>query len=422
MYRTGQNSFPIGRRRSSFGGPFISTSLRPLLFVVFAASLFATLRCGAEGGSRVVRSYDGNFVVEAPNTTIAASAAMLAELARKAVFDLLAHKREWSKAASIRLRSRKKKTPDGEMPLWTISVVRGEFESVRDDVYPSKKNDIMVLQVVALCLEDVAGAVPREKKTSPAAALPLWLSCGVAENLSRENAARLRQFAADTVRKGKFLPIEQLLTIKNLPFGETERELFFKESGSVVDFLLGRQDGRSKLRRAITGFRVEGDFGASLLFAFAGDFGALPELQEKWKKFAVERHERTIGVDRMTLSETKQALDGVLTVNIPVIDRDTLEESVITTDLRGLFLHRHKGAGQRIASEKASEVFQLSLRARPEYAPILQEYLQALSAIAKNDRKVFKRHFALAERLRKKLENSPYFEGEEAENGDTPNE
>jgi hypothetical protein len=93
-------------------------------------------------------------------------------------------------------------------------------------------------------------------------------------------------------------------------------------------------------------------------------------------------------------------------VKIPTVNQSTLEEEIITTDLNGLFRHRNRRLVQQIASEKASAVFRLSLRSRPEYGPVLQEYLQALTAVARNDRSEFKKHFGLGERLRKELEES----------------
>lgn len=368
-----------------------------------------------------MRSYAGNFLVVAPDTTTAAEAAKLAELTREAVFNLLGHDGEWTPAASIHLRARTVETAAGETELWTILVSRGEFAIAREGIYPNKRNDVMVLQVVHLCLEDVAGRVGPENRTSPAA-IPLWLSCGVAENLSRENVARQRESVSDVVKAGKFFPIGRLFEASNLPADDAQRELFFKESGSVVDFLLHREDGGVKLRQAIVRFRAEGDFMGSLLVAFSGDFGSIAELEKRWKEFAVERAERTIGAPRMLLSETKEALDRVLTVSISVIDRDTLEEKVITTDLWGLFRHRNKIVVRRIASQKQSEVFELSLKARPEYAPVLQQYLQALSAIVENDRAAFRSHLARAERLRKALEKTSYFKVEAGEHDDTDNQ
>ncbi len=422
MFSTRHNSTSIGGGSSRFAAAAASSLPRVRVFLAFAVSFSAALGCGNQGKSAVVRSYDGNFLVEAPEATTAASAASLAELTRKKVFNLLGHERHWKRAASIRLRVRNRKTPGGEMPLWSISVARNTFARLKDDVYPNRRNDVMVLQLVALCLEDIAQAVPPEKRGPPAVALPPWLSCGVAENLSRENAARLRRFVSDVVSSGNFLPIEELFSLKSLPADEAERELFFKESGSVVDFLLHQEDGDSKLRRAIMSFRAERDFVRALLLEFAEGFATLDRLQDRWKEFAVERAERTIGAPRMLLSETKASLDRVLTVTIPVIDRDTLQEKVLTTDLRGLFRHRNKRTVRRIAREKASELFQLRLRARPEYATILQEYSRALSAIGKNDRRTFKRHFSLAEGLRKKLEKTADFEVEKAEHVNTANE
>lgn len=379
----------------------------------------APLPCGAERDFAVVRSYGGNFLVTAPDITNAGVGASLAEVTREAVFDLLGHENEWRRAAGIHMRAREKRTPRGEVQLWTVTVTKDEFKVVEEDVYPNKRNDVMVLQVVSLCLDDIVRAAHLEKRGLRGRALPLWLFCGVAENLSRENVAGLRQFASDIVTYGRFLPLEQLLRVKSLPSDELQRELFFKESGSVVDFLLHQKEGPSKLKRAIEGPGAEDDFATSLLSAFAGDFGGLAQFQDRWKEFAVERAQRTIGGPKMLLSETKQALDRVLIVNIPVIDRDSLEEKVVTTDLEGLFRHRNKRTVQRIASEKASEVFELRLRARAEFAPVLKEYGLALSAIWRNDRGAFKRHFALAERRRRELEKSPYFEAEETEDVNT---
>ena len=75
-----------------------------------------------------------------------------------------------------------------------------------------------------------------------------------------------------------------------------------------------------------------------------------------------------------------------------------------------------------MAWEKRSEVFELSLRARGEYALILEEYFRTFSAILKRDRRSFKKHFANAERLRKELETSADFDVVEMEDDDTSNQ
>jgi hypothetical protein len=378
--------------------------------------------CVPEAAGAVVRSYDGNFLVAAPDTTTAAETASLAERTRTAVFELLGHEEEWERAARVYLTVRTKATAEGRVPLWTVSVSKGGFKGLEADVYPSARNDVMVLQVVTVCLEAIAGPMPREAEREAAGALPVWLSCGVAENLSAANVARFRQFAAEIVRNGTFHPMDELFQTEGFPSDEAERELFFKQSGSVVDLLLHQREGRTKLRQAIRRFRTDNSLRASLLFEFSADFGSDVRLEERWKEFAVRSSEKIIGGPKMSLVETQKALDLVLRVTIPVIDRDTLEEKVVTTDLSGLFRHRNALTAQKIAAEKTDEVAKLSLRARREYVPILQEYFRALSAILGRDRGAFKKHFALAERLREKLEQSPQFEVEETANDDTSNE
>ena len=301
------------------------------------------------------------------------------------------------------------------MRLCAVSVAKGEFIAVATDVYPNRRDDAVVLHVVKLCLADISGVAAPQKKPSPAAAVPPWLVCGVAENLSGANLPAFREYAADIVSKETFLPLEELFRTDVVPLDEAQRELFFKESASVVDFLLHREGGKSRLRQAIARLGEEGNFKASLLFAFSRDFGELPQLQDHWKGFAVRQAERTIGSSRMSLSETKKALDGVLIAEIPSVNRESLEEKVVTTDLPGLFRHRNRLVAQQIASQKASEVFSLSLRAMPQYSTILQEYLTAITAIARGNRTEFRKHFASAERLRRKLEESPNFKAENDE-------
>lgn len=387
-----------------------------------AGLLGATSLFVPEGAGAVVRSYDGNFLVAAPDTTTAAETASLAERSRTAVLELLGHEEEWERAARIYLAIRTKTTAEGRVPLWTVSVSKGGFRRLEADVYPSARNDVMVLQVVAVCLEAIAGPIPQQAEEAEKRALPVWLSCGLAENLSAANVARFRQFAAEIVRTGTFHPMDKLFLTEGLPSDEAERELFFKQSGSVVDFLLHQREGRTKLRQAIRRFRTDSSLRASLVLEFSADFGSIARLEERWKEFAVRSSEKIIGGPKMSLVETKEALDLVLRVTIPVIDRDTLEEKVVTTDLWGLFRHRNTLTSQRIAAEKTDEVAKLSLRARREYAPILQEYFRALSAILGRDRRAFKKHFAHAERLREKLEQSPQFEVQETANDNTSNE
>lgn len=415
MYNASQNCDSLAKSGTRQGGALVQCVKHMSLIAALISLLFVT-PIGAEDQFRTIRSYNGNFLVTAPDPALAGWVARAAELTREKVFGLLECHSEWQRAASIILRYRTEKEAEGELRLWTISVTKGAFKTVASDVYPNKRDDAVVLRVVELCVSDMAGLTAPQEKLPPAAPVPPWLFCGIAENLSAANLSVFREYIAEAVRKEDFLPLEQLFRTDFITLDETQRELFFKQSASVVDFLLHRQDGRSRLREAIARLSGEKDFTASLLFAFSRDFGALPQLQESWKKFAVLQAERTIGSSRMPLSETKKALDRVLIADIPTVDRDSLEEKLVTTDLPGLFRHRNRLIVQQIASQKASEVFSLSLRAKPEYGPILQEYLLAITAIAKDDRAEFRKHFALAERLRKRLEESPEFKAKKDEN------
>jgi len=420
MFRQDQDSISPAECRTGAPVSPILLILSLCLPLALCSSIFSS-RAIAEEELKAIRSYDGNFLITAPDHSTCAWAARFAERTRQKVFRLLGYSRQWGRAASILLRSRKHQTEAGEVKLWTITVRKGSLRIVNADIYPNKRGDALVLQIVNLCLADMAGFTWPEKQPGRATTVPPWLWCGLAENLPRENIADLRVYAADIVSNGAFLPVEQLLRVRVIPSDEAQRELFFRQSGSVVDFLLHQENGRSLLRRAVTQLREKDGFTRSLLFAFSRDFNTPVQLEEKWKEFAVQQVERTIGGPKMLLSETKAALDRVLTVSIPTVDRDSLEEKIITTDLRGLFRHRNRRVVQEIASRKASEVFSLSLRAQPEYGPILQEYLQALTAIAQSNRAEFKRHFALAERLRKRLERSLDF-NVMSEDGNTNNQ
>lgn len=379
------------------------------------------LSAHAEGDLFAIRSYDGNFLVTAPDHSTCAWAGKIAEMTRQRVFALFGHEASWSAPATILLRAQTPDNVTGGPQLWTITVSRGGVEARHAEVYPNKRGDLLVLSVVTVCLGDMMRAPSPEPASDTERKVPPWLVCGVAENLSGATLVDLRGYAADIATKEGFLPFEKLFAAEAIPLEEADRELFFRQSGSIVDFLLHQDDGRARLREMVVGPTGNGDWTASLLKVFGGDFGTLSQVQESWKEFAIRQAERTIGGAKLLLSETRDALQDVLSVNIPTVDRNTLEEQVITTDLDGLFQHRNRRLVQQIASDKASAVFRLSLRSRPEYGPVLEEYLQALTAVARNDRSEFKRHFALAERLRKELEESAAFE-EGTERGNSGDE
>lgn len=376
-----------------------------------------TASAHAEGDLFAIRSYDGNFLVTASDHSTCAWAGKIAEMTRQRVFSLLGHDANWIAPATILLRAQSPDEVTGGPQLWTIALARGGFEVQHTDVYPNKRGDLLVLSVVTVCLGDMMGAASPEPASDPERKVPPWLVCGVAENLSGATLVDLRAYAADIATKERFLPFEKLLAAEAIPLEEAERELFFRQSGSIVDFLLHQNDGTARLRKMVIGLTGKEDCIACLLKAFDGDFESLSQFEKTWKEFAVRQAERTIGGAKMLLSETRDALADVLTVTIPTVNKNTLEEEIITTDLNGLFRHRNRRLVQQIASDKASAVFRLSLRSRPQYGPILQEYLEALTAIARSDRAEFKAHFALAERLRKGLEESAEFkEGTERGN------
>lgn len=386
-------------------------------FVCFGLVGRIGLNSHAKGDLCAIRSYDGNFLVTAPDHSTCAWAGKIAELTRQRVFNLLGHHAEWSDPATILLRSQASGAEAEGLQLWAITVAKGGFDARHTDVYPNRRGDLLVLSVVNVCLGDMAGLGSPEGAGGPAGDVPAWLVCGVAENLSRGNLADLRKYAADIASQGNYISFKQLLQAETTPSDETQRELFFRQSGSIMDFLLHQKDGKLKLREMVLNLSTKDDFVAPFLTTFAGDFETLGQFEQTWKEFAIRQAERTIGGSKMLLSETREALEDVLTVKIPIVDKDTLEEKIITTDLNGLFRHSNRRLVQQIASEKASDVFRLSLKSRPEYGPILQEYLQALTAAARSERSEFKRHFAIAERLRKELEESAEFkEGTESGN------
>lgn len=376
------------------------------------------LSAHAEGELFAIRSYDGNFLVTASDHSTCAWAGKIAEMTRERVFALLGHDANWVAPATVLLRAQSPDEATGGPQLWAIAVARGGFEVRHRDVYPNKRGDLLVLSVVTVCLGDMMRAPSPEPASEPKRKVPPWLVCGVAENLSGATLVDLRAYAADIATRERSLPFEKLIAAESIPLEEADRELFFRQSGSIMDFLLHQKDGKARLRKMVIGLTGKEDCIACLLKAFDGEYESLSEFEETWKEFAVRQAERTIGGARMLLLETRDALADVLTVTIPTVNENTLEEEVITTDLNGLFRHRNRRLVQQIASDKASAVFRLSLRSRPEYGPVLEEYLQALTAIARNDRSEFKRHFALAERLREELEESAEFK-EGTERGDS---
>ena len=132
-------------------------------------------------------------------------------------------------------------------------------------------------------------------------------------------------------------------------------------------------------------------------------------MEKEWIDFASQRSKKFISTEKLTLVETKKRLDSILVVEIPVMERKTIEQKIVTTDFDGLMKHRDRIIVALICRRKIVELTELMLRSKKEYQPILQQYIESIQAIVEKKRGSFKFHFKKAEKLRKKLEKLPYF-------------
>ncbi len=360
-----------------------------------------------------VRSYNGQFTVTAPDLLTASIIAKKAEDYKAKIDELFGEPGRWDNPASIILTSTQEVINDTEEKLWMLRLIKEGEVKTEANLFQNKIDDALLFQVAYFSIKDIAQRGAADNRAFLAGKeIAFWLLAGVVENVLPDNKPLFHDFIEKALKNENYFHLNQLFQFTGPFKTEKEKELFYRQSGSFLNYLLTLPDGREKVRRAIQNLWSKSNFTFSLRWEFRDVFSSVDDMEKKWVDFASQRSKRFIRLGTLTLAETKERLDTILVVEIPVMDRETIEQEIVTTDFGGLMKQRDRMTVALICRRKIVELTKLMLRSKKEYHPIIQKYIESLQAIVQKKRGSFRFHFRKAEKLRKKLEKLPYFKVE----------
>jgi hypothetical protein len=357
-----------------------------------------------------VRSYRAQFVVSAPDVEYASEIARLCEQIHERTRRLLGARGLWEGQASVLIERRTVEGEEGPETVWHVSVARGGVVRATRGLGYGQVEDFLRSAVCFHVVRDVAQAsADAHGGTLRGRAVPFWLSAGFAELMEPQQRLDLFRNTATAIRDRRSFLLDDVFEHTGLFESPDQRAIFLQQAATVVDFLLSAKQGPDRLRRALENLWRRSTFTFSLRWEYRDLFPSLEPMAAAWEEYVRERPSRILSEERLTLAQTEALLQRVLQVDIPVIAKDTIEQSVVHTDFEGLAKHDNRLVARRICKDKATQLLQLLLRSAPEFKPALEAYARALNAIRDGRTRRFHREFKGARREHEAVRRLPYF-------------
>ncbi len=384
-------------------------------FSAYVIAMSVCVACFALGEARgaasaTVRSYNGQFVVSAPDIEYASEAARMCERTREHAQRRLGLRRFWQGQASVWIVPRSVAGVDGPETVWDVGVSRGGTARTARGLWYGQVEDFLRLAVCYHVVRDIAAAsAAAHKGNLRDRPIPFWLYAGLAELMEPEQRLDLFRNTATAIKERRSYVLDDLLRHSGRFDSDEQRAIYVQQAATVVDFLLGVRRGPERLRRSLENLWRRSSFAFSLRWEYRDLFPSLEAMAPSWEQYVHERPLRMFSQQRMTLAQTEALLERLLEVEIPVIAEDTIEQSVVRTDFAGLSKHENRRVVQKICNEKAAQLLQIALRSAPEFKPALEAYARALNAIRDGRTGSFRRWYKRAQRRHAAVRELPYF-------------
>ena len=113
--------------------------------------------------------------------------------------------------------------------------------------------------------------------------IPLWLDEGIAQYVEKGQHKQADAFLIDAVRESKYIPFEQLQSVRVLAhtIGTQEVHLFYAQSRSIINLMI-RDYGKSRFAYFLSQLRAGKTVPQSLRFSYPKSINSLKNLEEKW--------------------------------------------------------------------------------------------------------------------------------------------
>jgi len=370
--------------------------------------LMPALALGAE--SATVRSYNGQFVVTAPDIQYASQIAQMCEHVRKRAQRRLGLKGLWGKALTVHIARRTVEGQDEPETVWDVGIGRGGQALTRTGLWYGQIEDFLRLGVCYGVLWQAAqDSAVTHKGSLRGRPLPFWLYAGLAGLMQPKERLDLYLNTTTAIKDQRSYLLADLFAHTGRFADDEQRAIFHQQAATVVDFLLSVRNGRTRMRQSLENLWRKSTYTLSLRWEYRDLFSTIEPMQAAWQQYVFDRPARMLSEQRLTLVETDAILETLLAVDIPVIAKDTIEQSVVHTDLHGLSKHDNPAVVGRLCKERVEALLQLAPRSAPEFKPAIEGYIKAINAIRAGSNRKFRHEYKRAQRAHKAVRALPYF-------------
>jgi hypothetical protein len=329
------------------------------------------------------------FVVYGPELRLRGAICDVAEQTKRDLLQLIDQRDEWTTPIVINVQFPQANLPETPRAVLNFSQTGFGLKLQLDLLvavgvtHPQVRREILR----AILLERMYRGHPDVPAGTTYVPPPDWLLDGVPARQSDSGSSGAVDILAAPVSAKKILSLADFLRQRPDLLDAPGRSLYRAYSIALVEFLLHGPEGRRRLARFITDLpSASNDLIADLRSHFPELFDANGSAEKAWTAFVAERA-ATSGFQLFGAQETERALDELLLLGIT----NAGSEKRYSLDEFANFI--------RIASAKPAlvalsrELSILSARANPIYQPIILEYAEIATLLARGKTK------RIAERL-----------------------
>ncbi|HTS18314.1 MAG TPA: hypothetical protein VMP11_12120 [Verrucomicrobiae bacterium] len=237
---------------------------------------------------------------------------------------------------------------------------------------------------------------PAKPYTAPQ--IPLWLVEGMASSFRRDDGTLLA-VSRRSVIGGQPRPVRDVMAIEAVPADVIDRQLFRANAWVLTEGLLRLKNGPAKLRHFLSDLGEEKVASNAFWTVYRGDFPNAVALEKWWSLELVARTSESLAQDLST-EDTRRKLDAILVTRLGPAGGRRGMPGEISVGIADLWRYEDSPWLGDLLKIKIDRIGALRGVAHPLYLPALDEYMEALVWLQRDNITRFHRSLNRADNMR----------------------
>ena len=255
---------------------------------------------------------------------------------------------------------------------------------------PLDEAGLLATLVEALSLEwEYRGQPTVRGKLFAAPVMPLWLVEGLAASIQGRFDSLL-SIARRSVAAGRPARAADVLDAKVFPVGMVDQQLFQANAWILTESLLALPDGSRKLRGFLSELGAQKVASNAFWTVYRQDFPQNTTLEKWWSQEQARRTSVTLAQD-LPVAETVRQLDGILVTKLGRTNGHKGMPDKAETSISELWKYAEEPWLRDVLKNKVDRLGALRGQAHPDYQPVLDEYIEAVTWLIQGNTVRFRR-------------------------------